>query len=39
MAQKRVMAKDIVDFDNAVQMLAMDEEPFAGRKTKNEYES
>ena len=39
MAQKRTMAKDIVEFDNAVQMLAMDEEPFAGRKTKNEYES
>jgi len=33
------MAKDVVDFDLAVEKLAMDEEPFAARAQRNAYET
>ena len=33
------MAKDVVEFDNAVQKLAMEEEPFAGRAQQRMYET
>ena len=37
--QKRGMAKELVEFDNAVQKLAMEEEPFAGRAQQRMYET
>ena len=33
------MALEIVQFDNAVEKLAMDEEPFAARAQRKEYET